>query len=368
MHPETIVDFCRFLRENGFHLGVLDTLKAIEITRALRYQDVSAVQHGFRAALCTSKEEWDAFDALFESFLMGTPKPKPQLRDTAQPAAAFALINGMRGFSGRELGREDTKTVAGASLYERLSKGDLSDINRDDQAALERIAQKLFNRSVSRLSRRLKMAGRRSMLDLRRTIHAGIGRGGEFIELHYRCRKPNKPALVILLDVSGSMNPYSMLLLRFAHALQKQFRRTYTFAFSTRLIDITAALRPRDIADALKRVSEAVVNWSGGTKIGESLEGFNALYAKKLLSRDTLFLILSDGWDTGEPARLACELRTVREKVRKLVWMNPLLGREGYQPTTRAMAAALPYLDVFAPAHSIASLAQLEEHLCSMNS
>jgi uncharacterized protein len=369
MHSETIVDFCRFLRDNGFHLGVPDTLSATEIARTLNDGGLCALQHGLRAALCTSKEEWDAFDALFEAFLAGAPPPgpKPQRGNPPQTAVALALLNGITSSTGQELER-DAKTVAVASVYERLTQTDLADVERENQAALERIAQKLFNRAASRLSRRLNMGRRRSTLDLRRTIHRSVGRGGEIIDLRYRGRKRKKPSLVILLDVSGSMNRYSLFLLRFAHALQRHFRQTHTFVFSTRLIDVTMTLRPPEIADALKALSGTGVNWSGGTKIGDSLQVFNALYARKLLSRDTLLLILSDGWDTGEPTRLASEMRVIREKVRKLIWLNPLLGLEEYQPTTRAMAAALPYLDVFAPAHSIESLAQLDKHLCSINS
>ena len=367
MHPETIVDFCRFLRDNGFHAGVLDTLSAVQTARTIEFGGIVVLQHGLRATLCASKEEWDTFDDLFETFLAGAPKPKPRAKEASLRTPAFLNLNGAAGSSGNEVER-DGRAVSGASMVERFSKTDLSNIKPADQAALERVAQRLFQQAASRLSRRLSITGTRTSLDLRRTIHRNIRYGGEMFDLRYKGRKPKKPSLVILLDVSGSMNPYSLFLLRFAHALQRQFRRAHTFLFSTRLIEVTAELRSRDIAETLKILPRTGVNWSGGTKIGESLALFNAAYARKLLSRDTFFLILSDGWDTGEPERLASELRLIRERVRNLIWLNPLLGLDEYQPVTRAMAAALPHLDVFAPAHSLESLSRLDRYLCSTNS
>jgi uncharacterized protein len=368
MHAETIVDFCRFLRDNGFDAGVLDTLSAIEVARAMECVGIERLQYGLRTSLCASKEDWDRFDGLFQAFLLGETGPKPPRRQVPKSAAESLVVKALSASSEAGIGRRDGKAVSGASSVERLSKTDLSGVARDDQAALERIAQKLFQRAATRLSRRLKITGAPAALDLRRTIHRSVGRGGDIIDLRHKAKKPKKPRLVILLDGSGSMNPYSLFLLRFAHALQKQFKQTHTFVFSTQLSEITAELRCREINDALMRLSARHVSWSGGTKIGESLEQFNARYAKRLLSHDTLFVILSDGWDTGEPERLALELRNIREKVRKLIWLNPLLGLEEYRPVTRAMAAALPYLDVFAPAHSLESLAHLDRHLCSTNS
>jgi uncharacterized protein with von Willebrand factor type A (vWA) domain len=366
MQSQTIVDFCRFLRQSGLECGVHETLGAVEVGRAIDSEGITALRHALRASVCTSKEEWDAFDNLFEAFVGEKPIRKQRQNESRQAQAAFVFLNGFGASSGRELDR-DGNAVTGASILERLSKTDLSALSVADQDALGRLAQKLFQRAVTRLSRRLKAGGIRATLDFRRTIHKSIGRGGEIVDFRYKGKKPKKPRLVILLDISGSMNAYSLFLLRFAYALQNQFRQTHTFVFSTQLTEITAELRSREITLALKNLSASSVTWSGGTKIGESLAKFNALHARKLLSRDTLFLILSDGWDTGDPERLATELRRIKQRVRKLIWLNPLLGLEEYRPATRGMAAALPHLDVFAPAHSLESLAQLDRYLCSTN-
>lgn len=159
------------------------------------------------------------------------------------------------------------------------------------------------------------------------------------------------------------MNAYSLFLVRFAYTLQKYFRHVETFLFSTHLVRITPALRARTLNEVWPALAEHAAGWSGGTRIGESLASFNQLHGRKLLSRDTLFLVLSDGWETGEPDMLAAELGTIKRRVRKLIWLNPLLGMEDYQPITRGMSVALPYIDVFAPAHNLESLLRLEKHL-----
>ncbi|MFI5106822.1 MAG: VWA domain-containing protein, partial [Terriglobales bacterium] len=148
-----------------------------------------------------------------------------------------------------------------------------------------------------------------------------------------------------------------------AYALQKHFKRVDTFLFSTQLAEITPMLRSRDLYQALFSLGQVSAGWSGGTKIGESLRDFNAVYGRKLLSRHTLFLILSDGWDTGEPDMLAEQLDAIKRRVRKIIWLNPLLGMAEYQPVTRGMSAALPFIDVFAAAHNLESLLALERHL-----
>ncbi len=166
-----------------------------------------------------------------------------------------------------------------------------------------------------------------------------------------------------LLDISGSMSPYSLFLVKFLYALQKHFQRADTFLFSTNLVEITSLLRAQCLPQALQALSQQPAGWSGGTNIGGSLREFNQHCRRKLWTGDTVFVILSDGWDTGEPGALAAELGDVKRSVRKLIWLNPLLGLKDYQPITSGMSAALPHIDVFAPAHNLESLLALEKHL-----
>jgi uncharacterized protein with von Willebrand factor type A (vWA) domain len=214
-----------------------------------------------------------------------------------------------------------------------------------------------------RLQRRRRIGTSRGQVDLRRTIRRSISRGGEPMNLRYRVRKLRPHRLVTLLDISGSMSPYSSFLVKFLYALQKHFQRADTFLFSTNLVEITSLFRAQRLQEALQALSQQPAGWSGGTNIGASLREFNQFHGRKLRSSDTSFLILSDGWDTGEPSALAAELGAVKRRVRRLIWLNPLLGLKNYQPITGGMSAALPYIDVFAPAHNLESLLALERHL-----
>ncbi len=365
-----IVEFCRFARESGLSGGVKETLDCLKAARAVGLADRETLKLALRAVLCSSKDDWDLFDELFERFWSahkeraGSParkKPKQPTDDWGRPqSGTIELI----GATGDVRATDDPgKAVTGATAFERLRRVDFSQIPHSDLPDLERIALQLLRQMSARLSRRLKTMQPRGPVDLRRTIRRSISRGGEPIYLSRKGRKLERTRLVILLDVSGSMNAYSLFLVRFAYALQKHFKRVNTFLFSTELKEITVVLRPRDLPQALEALSQEPAGWSGGTKIGESLRDFNHRYGSKLLSRDTLVVILSDGWDTGEPEVVARELSTIQRRSRQVIWLNPLLGMEDYEPLTRGMAAAMPFIDVFAPAHNLESLLELERHL-----
>jgi hypothetical protein len=255
------------------------------------------------------------------------------------------------------------KAISGASLVDRLTKTDFAVIPHRDLAELERLSLRLIRRMSYRLSRRLRITEHRGFVDLRRTIRRNLVRGGELIELRYKKQRRQRVKLVLLLDVSDSMNPYSVFLLKFAYALKRRARDISAFVFSTILVDVDEALNAKCWPDVLERLSGMTTGWRGGTKIGGSLRAFNELFGARLLSRNTVVIILSDGWDTETPDALVSELRKIKSKVKQLIWLNPLLGLPGYEPVTRGMSAALAYVDVFAPAHNLESLLQLERHL-----
>lgn len=355
-----IVNFCRFLRDQGFGAGVSETLDSL---RAAPLVPADSVRFALRAELCSCQEDWGRFDDLFDEFWYGNreQRPHPHLPPRHEERSTWALIRANSASSPRA--EEETKQVSGASLWERLRKADFSEVPQSDQEALEHLAERLMKRVTFRLSRRLQISETGTRVDLRRTIRRSIARGGDPVELRYKGKKPQQARLVILLDVSGSMSLYSFFLLRFAHALQKHFKNAGTFVFSTSLVDITSVLCHEHLPVAMRILSQKAIGWTGGTRIGQSLREFNQRHARRTLTSDTLFMILSDGWDTGEPETLATELAATRRRVKKLIWLNPLLALEDYQPSTRGMAAALPYIDVFAAAHSLDSLLDLEKHL-----
>jgi uncharacterized protein with von Willebrand factor type A (vWA) domain len=324
-----------------------------------------------QATLCSNREEWEQFPQVFQAF-WAESQPRPRSASGEYNGPSKGNSQEQQGSSsvfldrpGNQCAAQDgtSKAAYGASAQQRLKKVDFSELPGEDLKVLEEISLRLLRRMSLRLSRRLAYKNRACRIDLRRTIRRSIAHGGEPIVLVHKGKESKRNKLVILLDISGSMNFYSLFLVRFAYALQGHFERVHTFLFSTDVVEISDLLRTPHLPDALRRLSKRAAGWSGGTRIGESLRQFNQNYGRRLLSRDAVFIILSDGWDTGEPALLAAQLRATKRRVQKVLWLNPLLGLKGYQPLTQGMTAALPYVDVFAPAHNLESLLALERYL-----
>ena len=367
----TIVDFCRFAREKGLSAGVQETLDALNAAAVLGVRNSEEMKFGLRSILCSSKDDWDLFEECFEMFWRESAPRPPSSRAQAPRKELTSRADGRTPTSLISTGSGDdvssekagAQAVTGASARDRLTQADLSTLSHSDLAMLEQISLRLFKQMSRRLARRRRIATSRGQVDLRRTIHRNISRGGDPMNLRYRERKPRPHRLVTMLDISGSMSSYSLFLVKFLYALQKHFRRVDTFLFSTGLVEITSLFRAQRLQDALQALSQQPAGWSGGTNIGGSLREFNHIHRRKLQSGDTFFVILSDGWDTGDPGILAWELRAVKRRVRRLIWLNPLLGLRDYQPIASGMSAALPHVDVFAPAHNLDSLLALEKHL-----
>jgi uncharacterized protein with von Willebrand factor type A (vWA) domain len=257
--------------------------------------------------------------------------------------------------------------AGGASRVQSLAAIDLRHIDDpEDLARLHALAERLAARMRHRLSRREKLRRRGRRLDFRRVIHRSVASGGTPIRLAFRDRRDKPVRLVALLDVSGSMQPYSDFFVRFLKSILDRFREADAFVFHTRLVHIGPALAERSTARAVERLALIAQGWSGGTRIGDSLAAFNRNYAASVLNRRSVVVIVSDGYDTGPPERLAAELRALRRRARRVAWLNPMLGWPGYAPVARGMAAALPYLDLFAPAHNLESLAALEPELAAL--
>jgi uncharacterized protein len=366
-----IVDFCRFLRTNGFTADIRQTLTALEAANTIDVSSSQSLSLALQAALCSNSDEWERFPRLFLEF-WGELQPRPRSAAGEYKGSSKKVFTERQDGSSVFLGQTEAnsatpegkgKAVFGASAQQRLRKVDFSEVPFNDLAALEQISMRLLLHMSRRLSRRLAISNRVGPVDVRRTIRRSISRGGDPVTLAYKARKRSRNNFVILVDISGSMNFYSLFLVRFAYALQACFPRVETFLFSTNMVSISDLLRARSLPEALRRLSQRSAGWSGGTKIGESLRQFNRTYGKRVLTGDTVFMILSDGWETGDPKLLADEMRAARRRAFKVLWLNPLLGLKDYQPLTRGMAAALPYVDVFAPAHNLESLLALERHL-----
>ena len=366
---QTVVEFCRFARARGIASGVKESLEAVRAAGAIGIENRQNLRFALRAVLCATKADWDIFDEIFDAFWSGSAtrdilepaKLRKNVREQDSQRENAELAAMAQGSAKAEI--EDGKAVMGATVHERLKKADFSEVKQADLAELEKISLRLLQQMSLRLSRRIRWLATRGRVDLRRTIRRSIPHGGDPMDLSFRRRKLQPLKLVIALDVSGSMNAYSIFFVQFAYALQKYFKRVDTFLFSTQLTEITSTLRARQLRDALESLAGHAAGWSGGTKIGESLQKLSRLHGRRIFSRDTVFMVLSDGWETGDPAVLAEELAAIKRRVRKVIWLNPLLGMADYQPITRGMSAALPHIDVFAPAHNLESLLSLETHL-----
>lgn len=364
---EGVLAFARFARSHGLNIGIQETQDALKAAEQGLLTNRSLFKNGLKALFCTSPEEGGLFEKLFMLFWDTNPidleerKGQTKLQGSINKKANSSLV--MLGVGNTPPGDEEASNVSGANSEERLKKTDLSMLSLLEADELEKIARKLFRQMAIRMRRRMKQHRRQGQINLRRTIRKSISSGGEPIELFHRLNIPKKQRLIVLLDVSGSMDKYSFFLLRFICALRENFRQLEAFVFSTSLKRITKALDTRDLSTVFRNVSEHADNWSSGTRIGECLEHFSNSYGKRMLNGSPVVLILSDGLDTGDAELLGSELEKIHRRAKRVVWLNPLKGSSNYAPLAKGMRAALPSVDDFKSAHNLDSLLELENIL-----
>ena len=372
-----VLRFGHMLRAAGLPLTIGEMMDGVRALEAVDLLDRRDVYLALRTTLVARHEEFPAFDRCFEAFWrfqaaegqgldgLTTPAeaaiPEEHAGNSAAEAAAQKKVSvALEGWEEQAEDDGEPLEVPGVSDKEILMDQDFSAFPVEDLDEVARLTILIAKRLARRISRRKRPTRRGGVVDLRRSIRANLMKG-EIIELRRRERRRRKVRLVLLCDVSGSMDLYSRFLLQFLYALQNVFGRVETFTFSTRLTRVTEHLKGASYRQALAKLTE-VRDFSGGTRIGESLQEFNARWGH-LVDRHTIVLLLSDGWDTGEPELLANEMLTIKRKAGRLIWLNPLLGNPSYEPLTRGMAAALPLVDHFAAAHNLASLRDLAGHL-----
>jgi hypothetical protein len=371
-----VLRFGQMLRAAGLPLTITELMDGVRALEAVDLLDRQDVYLALRTTLVARHEEFPAFDRCFDAFWrfqaeegqgldgLTTPTepaiPEEHAGGNSPEAAQKRVSVALEGWE--EQGDDDGEPleVPRVSDKEILMDQDFSAFPAEDLDEVARLTILIAKRLARRISRRKRPTRRGGVIDMRRSMRANLMKG-EIIELRRRERRRRKVRLVLLCDVSGSMDLYSRFLLQFLYALQNVFGRVETFTFSTRLTRVTEHLKGASYRQALARLTE-VRDFSGGTRIGESLQEFNARWGN-LVDRHTIVLMLSDGWDTGEPDVLANELLAIKRKAGRLIWLNPLLGNPSYEPLTRGMAAALPLVDHFAAAHNLASLRDLAGHL-----
>jgi uncharacterized protein len=369
-----VVRFAALLRRQSLPITPRQVLDAVRALDHLDLGDRGELRLGLRATFVTRPEESAIFDRAFEAFWRQRTEADevaealagPALPEDMADAAGLEAQGSQRerlaleGWGEEEEDGDDPLSVPAASEAEALAARDFSTFSAEQLDEVLRLTVQIAKRLARRVSRRRRPVRRRGRVDLRRTLRANLTRG-EIIELRYRRRRRKKVRLVLLCDVSGSMDLYSRFLLQFLFALQHVFSRVETFTFSVHLTRVTDYLRARSYREVLRRLQD-VRDWSGGTKIGESLAEFNRRWPH-LVDRRTIVIVLSDGWDTGDPEVLSTELLRIKRRAGRVIWLNPLLGNPSYEPLTRGMAAALPLVDHFAAAHNLAALRALADRL-----
>ena len=369
----TVVTLCRLLRERGV---TATPAESIDAARSLAYVDLfdrEDVRLALRAVLVSRREDFDAFDEAFAdvwsvSWGISAPVPVPGPRremvkpPTPAPPRRQPPVSLQNWMKPSEADSGDPITVRAASDNESLGARDFAHYAAEDDAEFTALARRIARRLSLRRSRRWKASRRGRRFDLRRTVRSSLRTGGDAIRLERRSRKVRRTTLVALCDVSGSMELYARFLLQFLHALQNTFARVETFAFATRLSRLTPLLRGVRYRESLRELGREVQDFSGGTRIGASMQTFLGLYPK-LVDRRTILLVMSDGWDVGDPLILGDAMRALHRRAGRVIWLNPLMGAAGYKPDTRGMLVSLPYIDVLAPGHNLDALQRLVRHL-----
>ncbi len=368
-----VVRFCRLLRAHGVLVGAGEQQDAL---RALARIDLSLREQfrlALRISLTKNPQEQQIFDRLFPAYWSGesetdqhmgpgqAAEPDPRVHRLPEGEAHQPSLSE---WSAPEDALDtEPEATASYSPLEVLGHRDFSQFQADELPAVRAAIQQIARLLAQDLNRRYQQVRHGGRVDLRRTIRYSLRRGGEVVDLALRRRRFQRLRLVLLCDVSRSMDLYSQFFIQFIYAFQHQYRSIETFVFSTRLHRVSELLRRGPLEKALEELPRRVPDWSGGTKIGQSLHRFLQDFGPRYLSRQTVVLIISDGWDTGDLALLAESMARLQQNSTCLIWLNPLMGFADYQPTCRGMQTALPYIDVFAPGHNLHSLHQLARQL-----
>ena len=350
------------LRGLGMRVGVGELLAAHRALAAVDSGSREQAFHALRTTLCSSRADREhfalAFAAVFGSHALPEQDPYAALGGIVRAALPRVALPPEAGTA--EL--TDVAAVPAAWSEQELLRGkDFAAYTDSERAAARRLLARLAARAPTRLSRRTRPSRRRGHVpDLRATSRASLRHGGEQFERRWRAPTRRPRRLVLVLDVSGSMAPYARMLLQYVQASVAARSRVEAFAFGTHLTRLTRELAGRDPDLALERASERVTDWSGGTRIGASLSVLNREHGRRI-GRGAFVVILSDGWDRGDPDELTAELGRLRRTAHRLVWLNPLAADPSYEPLTRGMRAALPHLDRLLPGNSIRSLEELAD-------
>src|SRR6204780_4373041 len=376
--------FLKTLREAGFAVGLQEGQDAASLMAAGFAAKPGLLRSALKHLFSARKSDWERFDGIFDAFWLGKRVRSRSLTIGSTKAANSPSLKNLQDRNSEPAvgegatdqipaGDEDVEDRTGEGRKEGASRADnLTEVDFPKLAGPDQIAQaheaaaRLAKTMRTRLTRRDLARRRGYRLDLRRTIHQNISHGGVPITLVRRQRKPKPLRLVMLLDASGSMSMYTGVFLRFIHGVLDEFREAEAFLFHTRLAHVSDAMKEKDPARALDRLSIMAQGAGGGTRIGESLQTFNRWHAARVLHSRSCVMIVSDGYETGDAALLGREMAALAKRCRRIVWLNPMMAWEGYAPEAAGIKAALPHIDLYAPANTLKSLTALEPYLAKL--
>ena len=380
---ERLSAFLKTLRDSGFAVGLAEGRDAASLLASPYAAKPGLLRSALKHLFSARKSDWDKFDALFDAFWLGKRvRSRSVTTGAAAPANNPSLKNLQEtgNISGNEQatdqvpsdgdapeGRSGEGRMEGASRADNLAEVDFRKLADPEQIMqAHEAAARLAKAMRTRLTRRDRARRRGYRLDLRRTIHRNISHGGVPIALVKRRREDKPLRLVVLLDASGSMSMYTGLFLRFIHGVLDEFREAEAFLFHTRLAHVSGAMKERDAARALDRLAILAQGTGGGTKIGESLATFNRHHAARVIHSRTCVMIVSDGYETGDANLLGREMAALSKRCRRIVWLNPMMAWKDYAPVAAGIKAALPHVDLYAPANTLNSLIALEPYLARL--
>jgi uncharacterized protein with von Willebrand factor type A (vWA) domain len=379
-----LATFLKTLRDAGFAVGLHEGRDAAALMAAGYAARPGLLRSAFRHLFSARKSDWEKFDGLFDAFWLGQRVRSRSVTMGSTKAANSPSLKSLQQQKSERAGSETATDqipstddvpeqhsgegrMEGASRAENLAEIDFRKLA--DPAQIEEahnVAAQLAKAMRTRLTRRDLARRRGYRLDLRRTIHGNISRGGVPIDLVRRQRKAKPLRLVMLLDASGSMSMYTAVFLRFIHGVLDEFREAEAFLFHTRLAYVSDAMKEKNAARALDRLSLLAQGAGGGTRIGESLQTFNRWHAARVLHSRSCVMIVSDGYETGDAALLGREMAALAKRCRRIVWLNPMMAWQGYAPEAAGIKAALPHVDLYAPANTLKSLTELEPYLARL--
>ena len=373
---QQINDFCRLLRKMNIKVTTTNQLSWCNSVQLIDISEQDTFYHTARTNLIANQADMETFDLAFNLFWR-YPRPEFQAVDTngdePEPSALQDLYDAdneenvldqwldFEEENDEEEGQEDDPIAY--SVEEVFTRKDFSEFTKEDMERARNIVAKLAVVLATKLSRRKVISKKGKVIDFRRSWRKSLAHGGEPIELMRKQKKIKKTKILLLCDVSGSMDCYAKFLIQFIYGMQQELREVEVAVFSTHLTNITGLLRRKGLVEGLNEVANVVPAWSGGTKIGESLLEFYRQFATSFSAYRTVVILISDGWDRGDADLLRQSMEMLHRHAYKLLWLNPLLGSDTYQPICRGIRTALPYVDYFLPAHNLESLAQLTKVL-----